>query len=668
MVDWDRGQRRLVALVAVFVVFVGIAAGATLTHTTAVTQNDDGTILNQPGGPSVNMTGNTEVSNQSGDLNSTAVRWVTTDGNLTAVSNGDTEVTVDVSDFNSTWTNATDINATEADLSIATEEKPSATVGENVTALSYQTSSGIGVDDGQTDFVYSASGSGTVTLRNLPASTTFRAATVSGTDLGTVTTDSSGVGTISVAQGTNQQVVFFNPALSDRSPNDGSQLSSSSVTLAINVSDSDFPSRQGDSVTAEFFLDGTSVGTDTLSSNGTASTTTNVSEGGEHTWTVTVQDNYGTSQSSQTFDISTPSTLFVRSETRPNQLVNNTEVQITAYYDRDEVQRRTVSDGTFNLTGFPVDEPIIISVNATNYTTRTAVIENIYEQQSVYLLNGSVAQYQVRFQLQQLSGQFPEDDTVLFVEREIELNGSVEWRTVAGDQFGVTGVPMFLQQQQRYRIRIKNLETGRAVVIGAYTPVQNETVSVSAGSAEINLSSSEREYGWEISENESTNQILVEYEDTANQTESIRLTIHQRFNRSNVLVDNATFTDTNSLVHQISLTDNQSNLTWMAELYVDRGDGYMHFRVPIGSGTSSLLPDALDSVWVNGAGVFIMLISALAFSKLNVGVGAVATSLIGAILWWFGILSDVAIGAGVVAAVVVAVVYHYRTRQGVVSQ
>lgn len=670
MYDED-GNHSLLALLVVFIAFTGIAAGATLMHTTAVTQNDDGTVLNQPGGPAINMTGNTEVSNESGDINSTAIRWVTTDGNLTAVSSGNTEATVDVTDFDATWTNVTRINATAANLTLSTESKADATVGGNVTALSYQTSAGIAANDGATDFVYSADGPGTITLRNLPASSTFRAATVDGTDLGTVSTDASGTATISVEPGTDQSVVFFDvdaPNLADitATPGDGGQLNSSSVTLSIDVTDADFATRQGDSVEVTFFVDGSQVGTDTLTSNGTATTTTTITEGGSHTWSAEATDTYGGSGSSQTFDISVPSTLFIRAENDPDTLVNATDVQITAYYSQDEVQRRTVTNGKLNLTGFPVDQPIIVRANATNYTARTAVVESIYEQNSIYLLNESVTQNLIRFQLQQVTGDFPDDSTVLFVERDIALNGTVEWRTVAGDNFGVSGVPIYLRQDERYRLRIKNLETSETAVIGAFTPIQSETVTLSAGSAQVNVDDFETPYGYNITQEENPDQIVVEYEDTANETERIRIVIHERFNESNVLV-NTTYYDSNSLIHQESLTANESNVTWMAELYVDRGNGWMHFRVPISGGPTSLIPATLDSVWLNAAGVFIMLIGGLAFSKLNLGVGAVSTALVGGLLWWLGLLGGVATGAGVVAAIAIAVVYHYRSQQGGVT-
>lgn len=224
---------------------VGMAAGAAFSSDslTTLSNNDDGTVLNEPGGPAVNMTGDTTVSNASGDINETAVQWVTTDGNLTAVSNGDTEVTADASDFNATWTNLTQINATAADLTVSTSgQKPAATVGGNVTELSYQTSSGIQIDDASVDWTFSADGPGTITLRNLPASTTFVAAT-DRQILGNYTTGADGTATISVDAEQDADVYLYsdNPATleiyNESSPTQPVNNTSATITVYTGAGD-----------------------------------------------------------------------------------------------------------------------------------------------------------------------------------------------------------------------------------------------------------------------------------------------------------------------------------------------------------------------------------------------------------------------------------------------
>lgn len=443
------------------------------------------------------------------------------------------------------------------------------------------------------------------------------------------------------------------------SPQGGAQLTQNQVTLEIPVNDTDFAETSGDSVDVEFSVDGASEGTVTLTSNGTASLSVTIVEGGSHEWTATATDEYGNTTTSQTFTFQSPGNVTIREETNPDQLVNTATVNITAYYG-DEVDTRTVTDGQLNLTGFPVDQPIVLRANASGYVTRTAVIESVFEQSNMFLLNESVSHHTVRFNLEDPTGNYPREDTVLFVERDLNLSGATEWRTITGDEFGVQGVPVDLVADERYRLRIKNLDTGTTVVLGAYTAIQSETVTVSAGSASISLPDSEKAYGWETEKNDTGQYILVQYNDTAGITESVKITIRERYNTSNVLVDNQTFTGTSNLVFQTPLTNEEVNQTWEAVLYIDRGDGYMRFTVPITGGPTSLVPPELDAVWVSAIGVFVLLITAMAFSQLNQGVGAITTSIVGGFLWWFGVLTGPAVGAAFVAALSISVVFHYQ--------
>jgi len=343
-------------------------------------------------------------------------------------------------------------------------------------------------------------------------------------------------------------------------------------------------------------------------------------------------------------------------------VLDNLEVNVTAYYG-DETVRRNTSNGKIDLTNFPVDQPIIIRATGENYVTRTAVIQSIYDQSNVYMLETSVDTHTVRYNLQDPTGAYDIDNTVLFVERDLELNGSVEWRTIAGDNFGVQGVPVTLKQDERYRLRIRNLETGATATVGSYTAIQNETVTLSPGSATIEVVDSSQEYGWSATENETGQSILFKYYDDANETESVSLTIHERFNKSNVLIDNVTFSEANSIVYQESLTSAQSNKTWMAEIYVDRGGETLHFRQPISGPAEDIIPGGLGDGWRTGIGMVVLLVTGMMFTNLNRGVGAVTTSLVGGLLWYVGLLSLTTTGPAVVLAIFISVAFHYRGGQ-----
>lgn len=469
-------------------------------------------------------------------------------------------------------------------------------------------------------------------------------------------------GTTSTSATATFTVNHYAPTLTNASPANGSGLTNRDQSFTIDVNDTDFLEPSGDTVNASLYIDGSYVGSDTLTANGTASVATTLSDGGTHDYYWEVQDEYGLSATSSTISVSSPSTLYLRQETDPDTLVTDATANITAYFD-GTVTRRNTSDGSIDLSGFPIGQPLTIRVQADGYYTRTVIIESIYEQSNVFLLNDTVATHQVRYQLQDVTGAYADADTVLFVERDLKLNGSVEWRTITGDNFGVVGVPTNLVRDERYRLRVKNLETGNTVIIGKYTAIQSETVTVSPGSSTIDISTSESDYAWDISEDESAPAIIFEYLDTADQTDGIKLTVHERYNKSNVLINNQTFTS-NDLVFQYNMTQDQANKTWMAEIYVDRGNGTMHFREPIISGPTSIIPADLDQVWQSGISVFVLLVAGMAFSVLHVGVGAIATSLIGGMLWYLGLLSGIATGPAIALAITVSVMYHYYAGGG----
>lgn len=462
--------------------------------------------------------------------------------------------------------------------------------------------------------------------------------------------------------------VLFNastPTVDNASASPTGSLSSSSATLSIGVNDSDFATAQGDSLNVSFYTNRSGyVGSDTLTSNGTATQSHTFATGGDTRWWVEIEDSYAETNRSSNFTVTTPSVVEFRKESDPDTLISGVTVNVTAYYSGETVQR-TVTNGKLDLSGFPIDEPIIIRANASGYYIRTTIIEDIYDQSNMYLLNTSKPAYTVRFDLSDPRGEFPRQDTALFIERDLNLSGTTEWRIIAGDTFGVKGVPTDLRQDERFRLTIKNLETGDTVVVGTYTALQDETVTVTSGSTKLTVPASAKNYSFEARENETTQKIIILYNDTANSsridTDTIKITIQERYNESNVLVDNATFTNTDSLLYSKSLTNVQVNKTWTAILYIDRGDGFMEFRVPIGSGPRDLIPAILDEDWLAGSGVLIMFMLAMGFSRLNVGVGVITVSLVGGILWWVGVLATVTTGAAVVAAIITSIVFHYLT-------
>jgi hypothetical protein len=207
-----------------------------------------------------------------------------------------------------------------------------------------------------------------------------------------------------------------------------------------------------------------------------------------------------------------------------------------------------------------------------------------------------------------------------------------------------------------------NLETNDRAVLGAFTPTQSRSVTLEAESATVNLSAtSDTAIGYDATRNDAGDALIVEYADPATSTDTLKFMIHERFNDSNVLLQNQSFSDLGNLSYSEPLSPAEQNTSWVVELYWDRdGDGsYEHAHAAVGQGPRDLVPVSLDRAWRAAAGVVVLFITALLFSELNLGVGAITTAITGSLLWYIGLLQDVTTGPAVVLALGVAAIIHY---------
>lgn len=208
---------------------------------------------------------------------------------------------LNISQFTGTRTELSSIDATSNAITVDPDDKSQVTISGSVTALSF---SDVSID-GSTQLTYSAGGSGTITVTGLAANTDFAAATPGGTVLDTGTTDGSGTADISVSSATNRDVVLLEPSapqLSNPSPSGNETTRYENETLSIDVSDADFATGAGDEITLEWSVNGSTVGTSTVTSNGTATFDVGPLPDGTHNWSVTATDNYGETTTSSTYE------------------------------------------------------------------------------------------------------------------------------------------------------------------------------------------------------------------------------------------------------------------------------------------------------------------------------------------------------------------------------
>jgi hypothetical protein len=494
-----------------------------------------------------------------------AVDVIHDNGEATFSSTGSTGATVATSDLEGTETTVKSISAQANDLTVDPADKPAVTVGGEMTQISFRS---MALDDSTEDFVYTSSGAASVTVNGLAPSETVVASASSGQTLDTETTDASGTATFSVPSGSSQTVYLVTtsaPVINDTSatPAGGEIVSETPVDLNVNVTDEDFGAIQDDSVEVTFYnASGGEIGTDTLSSNGTASVEASP-DGGLNEWYATAEDGFGDSDTSSTFSYNAPDELRVYKETQPSQLIDNdTTLRVRFFVDGEsEVIERETSDGTVSLTGLPVDERFVVTVreNRSQFTYRRIIIDSLIEQQSAYLLNRSEPNSEVLFQLDDPTGEFEPQETTLYVEKPINKDfdgdgtNETRYETMAGDVFGASAqFPMTLQNDARYRLRVES-ESGSSRILGFYSVsgdaverLQIQRVTLE-GDADAGASISATLEG-----TGPNRQLAVRYRDLAEDTERVEYRVINATDDS-VIVQNTTRTaDTFADIYPIS--------------------------------------------------------------------------------------------------------------------
>lgn len=288
----------------------------------------------------------------------------------------------------------------------------------------------------------------------------------------------------------DESILFTNqhPSIDNASasPSGGSLVTSTPVTLSVDVSDPQFGTAQGESLTVTFYdgADDSVIGTDTLSSNGTASVQENDPVAGNNSWYVIVEDSYGGTTDSRNvhggvFKYQAPSELKIYHETNPSKLIDeNTSFRVRFFVEGNEkIIEKQTSNGTVSLEGLPADQWFIVTVRANNssqYTYRRIIVDSLIETQSVYVLNKSKRNSEVIFQLDDPTGQFPPEETTLYIEKPItkdfdgDGDNETRYAVMAGDVFGAAAeFPMILQDDSRYRLRVKADNSSR--ILGAYS-------------------------------------------------------------------------------------------------------------------------------------------------------------------------------------------------------
>lgn len=544
----NKRQVRVLLVVGFVVgaVMAGPVIGAVANYLSTGTNFDGDVHVRAVNGPDVDSLGAKTVDDESLFPDNNTVRLITDKGNITLSSSSRTHVTIPSGGISGTWTNTTNLNVTQADLTIDPDDKQKVAVGGQADSFKFRD---MALDDGAVDFTYAgASGTTNVTVYGFDSGNKIDAVDAdTGNVLDTSRTDANGV-----------------------------------LTLEMANSEHDVKLKES------------------------------------------------------------PEKLRIYNETAPNDLINNTAVEVTVFADQTTVTR-TTTNGTINMSGLPTDQKLVIQAKADGYFERTIVIDSIYEQEQIFLLNKSVSSAEVRFVIDDKTGAFDTDSTEIRILKPITQNGTTEYHIVSADYAGVNGLTTNLEEGARYRLVVRN-DDGDRRVLGSYTASVSETVTLTIGEVNLGANDPTNDYQWDANyENETGPTATFSFVDENESTADLNVVIYEYGNESNEAF-NSTFSGP---ISSLKLSEPLPNdKRWVVAWSADRnGEAISGSRI-IGP-NAGWVDIGLDEKWTSFTSIGLLILVGGMFGGIRSDLGGVVVALFGGILWFVGWLPS-AIGGGAV--------------------
>ena len=459
------------------------------------------------------------------------------------------------------------------------------------------------------------------------------------------------------------------PTVSNLSPPDGTETDSSSVTLSADISDSEFGTVQGESVEARFVDadDGSTIGTDTLQSNGTASVTWSGSAFGQNEWYVVAEDSYGGSSQSQTLSLTTPSALSIYNESAPSQLVNDSMSVEVTFFEDDQTYTRTTSNGQISLAGLPYNSVMTVQISANGYITRQTIIRST-EQQRVYILPDSAETVTTRFEINDPTGQFSSGNTRILIQKPIEYNGTTEYQTVIGDTIGAGEFSTILERDQRYKIAVEDIESGDIRELGPYVATASENVVLEVDELEYEFKNEGIGYRWNATYLNETGPALDFAIDTDHGFETLSVTVTNTGTGEVVAQESWANGQTIQERIDIATTDSKSttySVEWSATVKDGSGGTEdVSGSVVIGPDGMEVGLDGVHDRVIELVAILVILLVAGLFSAANVAIGGVVTSITAGLFWFAGFLPGAVSGISIALALMLSVMWMVRNARG----
>lgn len=456
--DRDISLRRL-AVIAVVIVVVGLGAYAIATNHMVPSEGEVPVRTND--GPQINVSGTGDVDYETTFGGNNTIELQSEFGNATFYSPGRTYATVGLDVTG--WTDLSEINTTANHLSVTPEDKRRLNISGGLDTVSYRP---INVSDNSAELSYSTRSQGSLKLHGISVDEVGLINSAGDpVSWETVAADNTLSYTVDDSQTDAYLVEQSDPVLSNPDPT--GRISRQPDKLQITVSDDEF-ALYNEEVEVNISHNGELISSQTITSSQTVEATLDTIPAGVNNWSVKATDSSGAT-ATQSYSYETPSELTIYNETNPTSKIDTAEVEIQFFEAENEgdVFERSTTDGTINMTGLPIEKSFVALAQADGYVNRRIFIGSLFEQESIYLLPESEDYVETVFDLEDFSGQFQSEDTVLELRRP--LDGS--WKTVEGDKFGATGeFATNLLRDARHELRVTNIETNQTRQLGSFRP------------------------------------------------------------------------------------------------------------------------------------------------------------------------------------------------------
>lgn len=368
-----------------------------------------------------------------------------------------------------------------------------------------------------------------------------------------------------------------------------------------------------------------------------------------------------------------PQNLTISTVSAPRQtLTGQTQVNVT-FYERDSerVFDRSDTDGTISFEGLPQTESFIARANAQNYTDRRVLIDSIFEQSTVYLLenDNSTDIINATFSITDNTGTFG-DDSTLQVQRALNTTdtgvGERKYLNVAGAVIGENReFTTTLEADVRYRLVISNGQ-GEQRQLGSIVPQRDRAYALEVTGLDFrpgtNGTSETVATNMTISGSGGSKTKTLEfvYDDAQNETTALDGVIYERNNRSNTLTrfqPSSSSFPLGRFVFKTTVSGADANTTWVVEYNYTR-NGADQSGVSAFAGTRYDVDFPLGSGWQQIFGVGLLLVLGGVFSLSNARIGALIIPGVALMLWQIGFLTGATSLLGIGIAFSLAVAYN----------